>query len=44
MRTYFAYPMSPSTSVLVYLAKVAEKTGMVVKQVEDEISAIQMNI
>jgi len=44
VRTYFAYPMSPSTSVLLYLASVAEKTWMMVKQVEDEITAIQMNI
>jgi len=42
MRAYFAYPMSPASSILSYLAKVAEKTGIVVKQVEDEITAAQM--
>ena len=42
VRNYFAYPMSPSSSILWYLAKVAPQTWMVVRQVEDEISAVQM--
>jgi len=44
VRCYYAYPMSPSTSILSYLAKTANKTGIVIKQAEDEISAIQMTI
>ncbi|USN55106.1 MAG: hypothetical protein H6765_00345 [Candidatus Peribacteria bacterium] len=44
MRTYFAYPMSPSSSILDYFAKTGEQTGIIVKQAEDEITAIQMNI
>jgi 2-oxoglutarate/2-oxoacid ferredoxin oxidoreductase subunit alpha len=42
MRNYFAYPMSPSTSILVYLASVSHQTGVVIKQAEDEITAVQM--
>lgn len=37
---YTAYPMSPSSSVLATLAAWQPKTGMVVRHVEDEISAI----
>jgi len=44
VRTYFAYPMSPSTSILNFLAKTAPKTGMLVKQLEDEISVAQDTI
>lgn len=36
------YPMTPSSSILTYLAKVEEKYGLVVKQTEDEIAAINM--
>jgi 2-oxoglutarate ferredoxin oxidoreductase subunit alpha len=36
--------MSPSTSILSYLAKTAEKTKIVIKQAEDEISAVQMAV
>jgi 2-oxoglutarate ferredoxin oxidoreductase subunit alpha len=39
-RMFAAYPMTPSSSVLTYLASVAEKTGMVVRHAEDEISVI----
>lgn len=39
-----AYPMSPSTGVLVFLAQHAEKFNIVVHQVEDEIAAINMAI
>ncbi|MEM1311939.1 MAG: 2-oxoacid:acceptor oxidoreductase subunit alpha [Patescibacteria group bacterium] len=42
VRAYYAYPMSPSTSILVYLAKVSHQTKMLVKQAEDEITAAQM--
>lgn len=37
-RAYFAYPMSPSSSILMHMANWQKKTGMVVKQVEDEIA------
>lgn len=42
VRMYSAYPMTPSTSILHYLAEHAERTGMLVKQAEDEITAVQM--
>jgi 2-oxoglutarate ferredoxin oxidoreductase subunit alpha len=37
-----SYPMSPSTGVLINLAKFAHRHGIVVEQAEDEISAINM--
>ena len=37
-----SYPMSPSTGVLIHLAKQAHAHGVVVEQAEDEISAINM--
>jgi 2-oxoglutarate ferredoxin oxidoreductase subunit alpha len=39
---YAAYPMAPSTAVLHWLARHAERCGMVVKQCEDEIAVINM--
>ncbi len=42
MRNYVAYPMSPSTSILVYLAETSHKTGISIKQAEDEITAVQI--
>lgn len=42
VRAYYAYPMSPSSSILSYLAKAAHETGMLVKQGEDEITVAQM--
>lgn len=44
VRTYFAYPMTPSSSILAYLASIQHETGMIVKQVDDEIAAAQMAI
>ena len=41
-RFYSAYPMTPSTGIMVFLASKAEKYGIVVEQAEDEISAINM--
>jgi 2-oxoglutarate/2-oxoacid ferredoxin oxidoreductase subunit alpha len=41
-RAHYQYPMSPSTTVLTTFASWADKTGMLVKQAEDEITAIQM--
>lgn len=37
-----AYPMSPSTGVIQFLARHSEEYGVVVEQAEDEISAINM--
>ncbi|MHC4620950.1 MAG: 2-oxoacid:acceptor oxidoreductase subunit alpha [Planctomycetota bacterium] len=39
-----AYPMSPSTNVLVFLAKYAREFGMIAEQAEDEIAAINMAV
>lgn len=41
---YSAYPMTPASSVLHYLAKWANKAGMIVNHTEDEISAVNMAI
>jgi 2-oxoglutarate ferredoxin oxidoreductase subunit alpha len=41
---YAAYPMSPATSILTYLAGKADNVHMVVEQPEDEIAAINMAI
>ncbi len=39
-----AYPMSPSTSIMMYLAEKADDFDMVIEQAEDEISAMNMAI
>ncbi|NLA54054.1 MAG: 2-oxoacid:acceptor oxidoreductase subunit alpha [Clostridiales bacterium] len=44
LQFYAAYPMSPSTSILEYLAQKAGALGIVVEQAEDEISAINFAI
>jgi 2-oxoglutarate/2-oxoacid ferredoxin oxidoreductase subunit alpha len=44
VRAYYAYPMSPASSILTYLANFSHDTGMLVKQAEDEITAAQMAI
>ncbi len=41
---YVAYPMSPATHVLEWFAGHAERLGICVRQVEDEISVINMAI
>lgn len=41
-RFYSAYPMTPSTGIMIYLAAKAQKHGIVVEQAEDEIAAINM--
>ncbi len=41
---YSAYPMTPTSNLLSFLAEKAEETGMVVKHAEDEISVINMAI
>ncbi|MFW5906586.1 MAG: 2-oxoacid:acceptor oxidoreductase subunit alpha, partial [Desulfobia sp.] len=43
-RFYSAYPMTPSTGIMIYLAAKAQKHGIVVEQAEDEIAAINMAI
>lgn len=44
VRNYYMYPMSPASGILTYLAQKYDETGMIVKQVEDEITAAQMTI
>jgi len=42
LRFYSAYPMSPSTGVMEYLAARQQECGIIVEQAEDEIAAINM--
>lgn len=42
VRLYAAYPMTPSSPLLSYIAEIQNETGMVIKQAEDEITAVQM--
>ena len=44
VKFYAAYPMSPSTGVLMYLATHARRLGIMVRQVEDEIGVMNMII
>jgi len=44
LKFYCAYPMSPSTPIMVYLASKSREAGIVVEQAEDEIAAINMAI
>jgi len=44
VKFYCAYPMSPSTGVLHWMASHARKAGIMVRQVEDEIGVINMAI
>ncbi len=44
IRFYSAYPMSPSTSIMGYLAAKSDEAQIVVEQAEDEIAAINMAI
>ncbi len=44
VKFYCAYPMSPSTGVLHWMAEHARKSGIMVRQVEDEIGVINMAI
>ncbi|MFA6422847.1 MAG: 2-oxoacid:acceptor oxidoreductase subunit alpha [Patescibacteria group bacterium] len=43
-RFYAAYPMTPSTTILHYLVQKERQLGMIVKQMEDEISVINAAI
>lgn len=42
IRFYSAYPMSPSTDIMEYLASKQKELGLIVEQAEDEIAAINM--
>jgi 2-oxoglutarate ferredoxin oxidoreductase subunit alpha len=44
VKFYCAYPMSPSTGVLHWMAQNARELGIMVRQVEDEISVANMAI
>lgn len=44
LKFYSAYPMSPSTAVMEYLASKSVETDIVVEQAEDEIAGINMAI
>jgi 2-oxoglutarate ferredoxin oxidoreductase subunit alpha len=41
---YAAYPMTPSTGIMLYMAANALEYGIIVEQAEDEISAVNMAI
>lgn len=41
---YSAYPMTPSTGIMNFLASKAEEYGIIVEQAEDEVAAINMAI
>lgn len=43
-RFYSAYPMTPASSLLHWLVKYGPKSGLLVKQCEDEIAAVNMAI
>lgn len=42
VRAMYAYPMTPATSVYKYIADTSPVTKVVIKQAEDEITAVQM--
>ncbi len=42
VRAYYAYPMTPATSIFKFLGDTATETGILVKQAENEITAVQM--
>ncbi len=44
VRAYYSYPMTPASSIHSYLAGFYHGTGMLLKQAEDEITAIQMTL
>ncbi len=44
LKVYTAYPMSPATAIMVYLASKGKEAGVMVEQAEDEIAAINMAI
>ncbi len=44
VRAYFAYPMSPASSILTHMGEYADEYGILVKQVEDEISVANITL
>ncbi len=44
LKFYSAYPMTPSTGIMNYVADKAKDSGVIVEQAEDEIAAINMAI
>lgn len=40
LKLYSAYPMSPATGILHYLATIAQSDKIIIKQVEDELAAM----
>lgn len=42
MRAYFGYPMTPATSIYKFIGDTAHETKVLVKQAENEITAVQM--
>lgn len=44
MKLYIAYPMTPASSILHYLAKHGEKLGVVTVQEENEIAVVNMAV
>ncbi len=44
VKFYSAYPMTPSTGIMNYIADKEEEYGIIVEQAEDEISAINMTL
>ena len=43
-RFYAAYPMTPASSILHWIAKQSVKAGVLVKQAEDEIAVLNMTV
>lgn len=44
LKFYVAYPMTPSTGIMNFIASKASEYGIIIEQAEDEISAINMAI
>lgn len=42
VRAYYAYPMTPITAIFKHLGDSAKETGILIKQAENEITAVQM--
>lgn len=42
VRAYYAYPMTPATSIFQFLGNTSSETKILVKQAENEITAIQL--
>jgi 2-oxoglutarate ferredoxin oxidoreductase subunit alpha len=42
VRALYSYPMTPASSILTYMANMANDAGLLVKQAEDEITSAQM--